>query len=208
MTEEQHSEEQTLEENSIANWIKENARVIVSIIIVVAIAGGIYSYSKRSQTPVEQDASQEQSVSEKQDISEKETVSPEKGRVEIQKNETANDVKDAEQKKSVTSAAISKETETSFIETAERGNGTTHLARRALANYLEKNPDSSLTPEHKIYIEDYLRKKSGFKGRVYIGTSVEFSKDLIEQAIGQSKKLNERQLKNLHKYAVKVPSLS
>jgi hypothetical protein len=52
----------------------------------------------------------------------------------------------------------SRETETAFVETAVAGEGSTHLARHALANYLEKNTDSSLTGEHKVYIEDYLRK--------------------------------------------------
>ena len=104
--------------------------------------------------------------------------------------------------------ATSKETEGSFVETAGKGNGVTHLARTALANYLEKNPDSQLTAEHKIYIEDYLRKKVGFTGRVFVGTSVEFSKNLIQEAIGKSKQLNDNQLKNLYKYAVMVPSLS
>ncbi len=83
----------------------------------------------------------------------------------------------------------------------------TKLARRALANYLEKNPDSALTPEHKIYIEDFLRKNVPPQ-RVFVGTSLEFSKDLIQKAIANSKNLNEKQLNNLHKYAVLVPSLS
>jgi hypothetical protein len=94
------------------------------------------------------------------------------------------------------------------VETAGKGDGTTKLARKALADYLEKNSDSSLTPEHKIYIEDYLRKNVGQKGGVHIGTSVEFSKSLISDAISKSKNLSERQLKNLHKYALRVPSLT
>ena len=85
----------------------------------------------------------------------------------------------------------------------------THLARRALADHLEKNPDSALTAEHKIYIEDYLRKNvSSSQQSVYVGTTVEFSKDLIRTAIERSKQLNDAQIKNLHKYAVQVPSLS
>ena len=84
----------------------------------------------------------------------------------------------------------------------------TTLARKALADYLENNPDSSLTPEHKIYIEDYLRKNVSRKGRVAVGASVEFSKDLINNAVNSSKQLNARQLQNLHKYAVRVPSLT
>lgn len=196
------TEEQISEKNSMTNWIKENTRIIISIIIVIAIAGGIYSYSKRSQKLIEQNVIEEQTVLPKDKV--------EIQKDEVQKNPSDNTViQEPEREKSAISpSAASKETETSFIEVAEKGNGTTHLARRALANYLEKNPDSSLTAEHKIYIEDYLRKKSGFKGKIYIGTSVEFSKDLIKQAIDESKKLNEKQLKNLQKYTILVPSLS
>lgn len=98
----------------------------------------------------------------------------------------------------------SQETESSFIESASRGDSLTKLARKALSHYLEKNPDSSLTPEHKIYIEDYLRKNANFNEKIYVGTSVEFSKSLIKNAIDASKNLNNDQLNNLHKYAINV----
>ena len=97
----------------------------------------------------------------------------------------------------------SQETETSFVETAAKGEGSTNLARRALANYLEKNPDSSLTAEHKIYIEDLLRRQVK-DGRMKIGDKREFSKDMIAKAIEKSKSLNDKQLKNLQKYSHRV----
>jgi hypothetical protein len=171
-------------------WIQENLRIIVSVFIVAAIALGIYSYSQRSQTlsddmlldtngnksetAMEQNAAQDSTVT--SDIKTGVVVTPE----------------------------LSRETETSFVEQAELGNGTTHLARRALAHYLEKNTDSSLTAEHKIYIEDYLRKNVGYTGMVTTKTSVEFSKDLIRQAIEKSKTLNDKQLQNLKKYSARV----
>lgn len=186
-------------EMGMKNWLRDNLRIIISVIIVIAIAGGIYSYSKRTQAPTGELA-EEQAM---------EKVEQGGGEIAEQPQEEAKpEVKAPVQQEQVTSTATSQETEKSFIESAARGNGLTHLARRALANYLEKNPDSSLTAEHKIYIEDYLRKKVGYKGSVRVGTSVEFSKDLVNQAITQSKTLNEAQLKNLHKYVVRVPSLS
>jgi len=80
------------------------------------------------------------------------------------------------------------------------------LARRALANYLEKNSDTSLTAEHKIFIEDFLRRQVK-NGRIRVGDSREFSKDMIAKAIEKSKGLNEKQLKNLEKYSTRVPGL-
>ena len=198
--EEYKEEDQDMQEDA-SSWIKDNLRIIISIIIVVAIAGGIYSYSKRSET-TSKTSSEEQILANDEseaivDIQSKDITSPEN-----------QDKKSGTIKSQVASTATSKETDTSFIESAGKGDGSTHLARRALANYLEKNPDSTLTAEHKIYIEDYLRKKSGFHGRVFVGTSVEFSKDLIKGAIDASKSLNANQLNNLKKYSVRVPSLS
>lgn len=188
--------EENNETNKPKQWFQDNLRIIISILIVVLIAGGIYSYSKRNSVPAVTDESQTGEVAtQDQSGSTDKTAGG-----ETQKSPEVQKVNDT--------APASQETNNSFIETAGKGDGSTKLARRALANYLEKNPDSALTAEHKIFIEDYLRKKVGNKGGVKIGTTAEFSKDLIQEAVNKSKNLNERQLKNLHKYAVRVPSLS
>lgn len=183
-------EESTTED--LKRWFQDNLRIVISIAIVVVIAGGIYSYSKRGETPLVAEQSSETTSSES-----------------VESTESADKVATPETaaKQEVSSTATSKETETSFIETAGKGDSLTVLARKATANYLEKNQDSSLTKEHKIYIEDYLRKNVPAKGAVRVGTSVEFSKDLIQKAIAQSKTLNEKQLKNLEKYSARVSSL-
>lgn len=190
-------------DSAVKTWLEDNLRVLLSILIVVAIAGGIYSYSKRSQSPSVTDATQDSQDSLLEKITSKQDDSS--------KTEVKGDVKDSavSQDKQVTSAATetSKETENSFIESANRGDGVTHLARRATANYLEKNPDSALTVEHKIYIEDYLRKNVKKSNGLVAGSSVEFSKDLIHSAIEKSKQLNDKQLKNLKKYSARAPSL-
>lgn len=191
MMEEEKVEEVDTESPGMKGWLQDNFRIIVSVIIVVAIAGGIYSYSKRTQPTIENAGNQETQLIDQSQNAQEGTVQPSENKGG-----------------QVTSAATSQETDNSFVESAVRGDGSTRLARRALANYLEKTPDSSLTAEHKIYIEDYLRKNVGFSGRVHVGTSIEFSKDLIKQAVEKSKTLNDRQLQNLHKYAVRVPSLS
>ncbi len=178
-------------------WVQENLRIIVSVFIVAAIALGIYSYSERSQTLTDEGTS---TLLETKG-GEENTANTEDKLSEGQSPSTAKaDAKNAV----VVTEELSKETETSFIEQAEKGNGSTHLARRALAHYLEKNADSSLSAEHKVYIEDYLRKNVGFRGSVTNKTSIEFSKTLINQAIEKSKTLNDRQLQNLKKYSARV----
>lgn len=194
------------ETGSAKSWIQDNLRIIISIIIVVVIAAGVYSYSKRTSNPEEKDRLGITTLEDNTtagEISSSENTSAN----EQNTNGTVQNQQPA-QGSVVSSNAVSQETENSFIETAGKGDGLTHLARRSLANYLEKNSDSTLTPEHKIYIEDYLRKNVGFNKGVKIGTSVEFSKEMVQNAIEKSKNLNEKQLKNLHKYALRVPSLS
>lgn len=196
-----YEEEET---GTMKQWFQDNLRIIISIVIVVLIAGGIYSYSKRSAAPSAEEQGEQSTISEELNGS---------GSISDQGETAANDKK-SEEKTTATKPAIqtapagqSQETDGSFVETAAHGDSMTKLARRALANYLEKNPDSALTAEHKIYIEDYLRKNVPKKS-IHVGTSVEFSKDLINGAISKAKTLNDNQLNNLHKYAVRVPSLS
>ncbi len=187
-------EEEDTSVNQAKMWVQENLRIIVSIFIVAAIALGIYSYSQRSQQSLSDDTNTLLDTLGKQDA---ETTTPDQGK--------SQETTPASMKAGVVvTPELSHETEASFVEQAERGNGTTHLARRALAHYLEKNTDSSLTSEHKVYIEDYLRKHVPFHGSVNSKTSIDFSKDLIHQAIEKSKTLNDHQLQNLKKYSARV----
>lgn len=171
-------------------WVQENLRVIVSIFIVAAIALGIYSYSQRTEDGM-------------QDTNAVALTEEEAGSVAEEAADTAPLAAPANGT-AVRPAETSQETATSFVETAVRGDGSTHLARAALMNYLEKTPDSSLTGAHKVYIEDYLRKQVAGQRHMAVGQSLEFSKDMIRQAIEQSKSLTDGQLKNLHKYAQRV----
>jgi hypothetical protein len=187
------SKEAKIEE--LKRWFQDNLRIIISVAIVIVIAGGIYSYSKRTNSPIVAD---ESAITTSKETPVDATATTDGSK--------ATDTKVAT-KPAVTTTATSKETESSFVETAGKNDSLTVLARRATANYLEKNQDSSLTKEHKIYIEDFLRKNVGQKGGVHTGTSVEFSKDLVQKAIEKSKTLNDKQLKNLQKYSARVSTL-
>jgi len=95
-----------------------------------------------------------------------------------------------------------------YEEVAKPGDGITHLARRALKEYLqEKGQGSNLTPEHKIYIEDYLQKKTGDYW-LKIGQKLTFSEELIKEAIQKAETLTPEQLQNLTQYAKLVPELN
>jgi len=196
------SEEENVEtENATKQWFQDNLRVLVSIFIVIIIAIGIYSYSNRSQTATPKDQTEQNDLL-------KDTTSEDSNAKDTTATDSADVTKTPTAEKQTSSVTTSQETDGAFVETAGVGDSATRLARKALADYLEKNADTSLTPEHKIYIEDYLRKNVAQKGGVHVGTSIEFSKSLISDAISKSKNLNAGQLKNLHKYALRVPSLT
>jgi len=88
-----------------------------------------------------------------------------------------------------------------YVEVAESGEGITHLARRALRRYLEEHPqDFEITPEHKIYIEDYIRRQTGDRWLI-LGETLTFSEELIVEAINRARQLTPEQLENLKQYS-------
>lgn len=220
MQDEHQEEDYQEEEGGFKTWLEDNLRIILSILVVFAIAGGIYSYSQRSQTPAlteettttSDDA--DQTTTPDDQIAKDETGDATETTPEVKKDDNAAkpdtakpaETKPAEATTPAPTVTESKETETAFVETAARGDSATLLARQAVANFLEKNPDSAISREHKVYIEDYLRKHT-VSGPIHVGTSVEFSKSLIQEAIGKSKQLSDQQLTNLKKYSNRAPSL-
>ncbi len=95
-----------------------------------------------------------------------------------------------------------------FEVTAERGDGLTNLARKVAGEYLtaKGDPDLSkgLTAEHRVYIEDSIRRRMEFSGTLHPGDSVSVSRETIEEAIAEAKKLSPEQLRNLAPYADRV----
>lgn len=95
-----------------------------------------------------------------------------------------------------------------YKETAQWGEGITHLARRALKSYLSEKPQNfEVTPEHKIYIEDYIAKKLG-GGWLKLGDNLEISGKLLQEAVDEASQLTPEQLQNLTQFSQLVPSLN
>ncbi len=89
---------------------------------------------------------------------------------------------------------------------AVRGDSATTLARKAAADYISKNNISSITPAHKIYIEDYLRKAQQAR-QIHPGTEMSFTNAAIAEAVAKSQNLTEKQLSHLDTYAKHVSQL-
>jgi len=173
---------------------KDRQKVTLVIIALLIIAGGIFLYSdyqRSSQINTEEEQSSQQ---------EEGVVKPEQVKIGQPQTTTTSSTQIAD----VTSASSGK-----VIVKANKGAGVTHLARMALKDYLERNPDlkQKITPEHKIYIEDYIKDQTG-SFPLKIGQEISFDENLIKEAIDSSLKMTENQLKNLHKYVLLVPSLA
>ena len=195
----------------IKNWLsKYGSSVILPIIAVLILAGGIYLYAVK-KTP-EISVFQEETPAEITGIAE-ELPAEQTGESVLTKEEkeTAPAQESAAQKteeagiETIIPKTIKREGE--IIEKAVNGEGVTHLGRRALKDYLQDKPqEKELTKEQKIYIEDYLKDKTGSRS-LNVGDEISFSEKTIQEAIDASLTLTPNQLKNLEKYSVLVTNL-
>lgn len=209
-------------------------KILWTIVVLIIIGLGIYSFAKREQiretlqSENEQEAAMEQVAageeSENFTWNNEEQPSVEQGEEgtlnnsklpdleefteeEDQNTEEATEDKTNEEVAQAENTDEPSTTEQTTIETsnagitvsAAAGDGVTHLARKALAKYLEDSGDE-VNNEQKIYIEDYLKDKTGTAG-LSVGETKTFSDELLDEAIAASKKLDDAQLKNLEKYS-------
>lgn len=179
------------------NFLKQNSQSIALLIIGVAIiTGGIYLYSNYQRSNLA--------------LNPEEISLEENGQEGIVKPEQINVGGKTDQKDSIPQekGQIMGADQRGITVKAGRGAGVTHLARAAAKQYLAANPEiaKNLTPEHKIYIEDYMKDKTS-SAPLAINQEMTFSSDLITAAINSSQNLTQNQLNNLHKYTLLVPSL-
>ena len=121
-------------------------------------------------------------------------------RIDEQEKDVAVDAEDEQNQELLTETILPFDGKM-YEETAESGEGITHLARRALSRYLQDNEQkiAELTPEHKVYIEDWLQNRKGYHW-LEIGDTITFSEDLIREAVESSLELTDAQLENLKQF--------
>jgi len=200
-------------------WQRYFKSVILPAIIVILIAGGIYAYTSRQQEPTE-NGELSQTTSEQNgdnlDINE-DTIK----NSDIQNNTDNNNdtlaLGESEDQNTnepepslITPEPVSGGEK--ITQKAVKGDGLTHIARRALKDYIAQNqPDLKLSAEQKIYCEDYIQKNTKKDIRqksLSIGQKVDFNSALMDNAIAKAQQLSDKQLQNLSKYVPLVPSLS
>ena len=172
----------------IIERLRNSPRTVSTIIVILIIAGAIFAFSDRGTRPSPSPGGAATPTGEQATATPEEpeaTASPEAA------TETPSE------------APLPQPSETAevYTEVAEQGNGVTHLARKAAARYVQANPpDFEVTNEHRIFIEDYLKDRTG-RSPLALGATQTFSKDLVREAVEASKNLTDAQLKNLQKYS-------
>ena len=172
----------------VNKWIKRNSRTVILPVIALVILGtGLYLYTKEKNETG--NTNLEESVEINNEVAQKENG------YEI---ETKEDIMNEKSEIKIKDGLVTVK--------ANSGDGITHLARKALKEYLGFHAqDFDITPEHKIYIEDYLKDATGTQP-LQIGNELSFSENLIQKAINDSKSLTESQLNNLTQYVNLISS--
>ena len=94
---------------------------------------------------------------------------------------------------------------TSYTFSAEHGDGITHLARKAVAQYLhDQNEDSKYTRAQRVYLEDFLQNQIGTFG-LHLGQAETFAVADITAALNAVSTISENTLsRNIAKFVKNV----
>lgn len=205
--------------DKIKNWAYDNWQTILVVLIVLIVGISAYNYNQNGNGSLGESGAVLADKDSDSSNSNEGTINTDNANTENKSNnaeasaETQDQNKAANEDSSVstnnatdTDATDSKVTSSvdnsgkKYTVAADRGDGITHLARKALGEYLkETGQGSDLTPEHKIYIEDYMQNRTGNQ-KISVGQQLSFSESLITDAISSAKTLSPKSLENLQKY--------
>ena len=189
-------------------WLKENfASIVLPILAIIVLVGGLYLYTTgrdTDETLTEGDVTAQiadtdtDSDTSEDDDSDSDTGTGGPDEDVVMEDTDAHD--------DDTDRVTIIRTGDDISVTAQRGDGITHLARRALAEYTaDTNQDDDMTPEHNVYAEDYVQNYTGTH-MLEVGETLTFSNELLGEAVDASMDLTPAQLDNLTQYAELVPS--
>jgi FtsZ-interacting cell division protein ZipA len=172
------TEEQTEEEQGF--WAKN---IISIILIVFLIVSGVYAFNRDTE-----DKSVEEKVEE---------IKNEGEETEANDDEKSEDV--------ATENTDIQKSDTKITIKANAGDGVTHLARKAVAEY-SKDKEITLSKEQKIYAETVLKNKY-YKHHLNLSQELEFEISDLAETVEKSQNLSEKEIQAWSKYTHLVPSL-
>lgn len=201
--------------DKIKNWAYDNWQTILVVLIVLIVGMSAYNYNQNGGNPAEESGAVLAGEDSNSSDSNESAASTDNANTENTEasTETQDQTKAANEDSSVSTNSTTNTNTVSntvtsttddngkkYTVTAERGDGITHLARKAFGEYLkETGQGSDLTPEHKIYVEDYMQNRTGSQ-KISVGQQLSFSESLITDAISSAKTLSPKSLENLQKY--------
>lgn len=177
--------------------LRNSPRTVSTIIVILIVVGAIFAFSDRGAKP---------------EVTQSPTVTPlgespvpeatPEGTSTASPEATASPAEGAVKPTPVpTPIPEAKETDAAYIEVAARGEGVTHLARKALLRHIAAaKSDYEVTAEHKVWMEDYIKDQVG-RTPLALGESVEIQKELVQNAVAEAQKLTDAQRKNLTRYS-------
>ena len=180
-------DKQLYEEESFWQRVKESPRTVSALIIILIVAAAIYAFSG-------DDTSQPTDVAGTGDEG---AAMNEVSGGDVEEGE---EVAVMDSKPEEIELPPARQTNESYIEVANKGEGYTHLARKATDRWLGQNQATyEVTDEHRIYIEDYIQNSLGKEG-LEIGVEVGVSFELVQEAVVVAGELDEAQINNLSQY--------
>ena len=182
MSEEKKTTEVQNTEEEQGFWTKN---IISIILIVFLIVSGVYAFNRDTE-----DKTVEDKVEEIKKEGEEATETEE---TETKSEEVATDNTDIQK------------SETQITIKANTGDGVTHLARRAVAEY-SKDKEITLSKEQKIYAETILKNKY-YQQYLNLSQEVQFELSDLEDTVQNAQNLSENEIKAWSKYSHLVPSL-
>lgn len=190
----------------LGDWFKQHWTTTIIFVIIAFLIWGIYSNYTAENKTAENENNENITNTENTNESDNQNIAENTNEAEAANEESSEETQETNNNTAENNASTVTVSSEKITVATTKGDGMTHLARKALKQYLENNPDSQLTKEHKIFVEDYMRKKVPYSS-LQIGDSKDFSINLIQEAINASKKLTDNQLNNLKKYSSRVSNL-
>jgi mannitol-specific phosphotransferase system IIBC component len=177
-------DEQNIQEKGF--WSKN---IISILLIVFLIVSGVYAFNRES-------SNEDRSVEEKVEEIKKE------GEEENTDNE---ETKSADETTKEDEAPEIQKYGTKITVKANSGDGLTHLARKAIAEYIQ-DKDITLSKEQKIYTETNLKNKY-YQHHLNLGQEVSFELQDLDEFIQKAQNLSDEEKRAWSRYNHLVPSL-
>ncbi len=198
ITEEQPEEEQGF-------WGKN---ILSIFLIVFLIVSGVYAFNRDTNTDKKDKSVEEkvEDIKKDEDNPQDEVTEKTENEDEAAKTENQDEAAKTENESKGNDMSVDiQKTDSQITVKARIGDGVTHLARNAVAEYI-KEKNISLSKEQRLYAETVL-KNQYYQKSLNTGQDISFNTDNISDTVQKAQNLTEGQIHAWSKYTASVPSL-